>query len=392
MRYFSSMRKKNVVNFIALISMIGILFGTMMMIIVLSVFNGFDGIIQGLYEDVDSDIRVELNKGQFFSVDDDLINSINNIKGVNHCSEVLEYKMLAKYLDYQQVVDGKGVDNNYRHVNDLEKHIILGEYQALSPNFLITGSGVFNALSLKLFDFEDPVELAIFTNEKNILNANNFIKTKSFYATGVFSSQVEIDNSSIILDINTLRDFVGLSRYCSALDISIDKHDQKNIKHQLIVTLGDKFVVKNRIEQRPFVNKMIRTEKLVVYIIFIFILLISMFSLFGTLVVLLMEKQNDIQVLSSLGFSLQRIQNIFLYVGVIVTMTGVLLGSFVGFLLCFLQYKFGWIKLGSEGGFFIESYPIKINFTDIILIQIIVFFLGFVTSYFVSRQKRFFPI
>ena len=386
------MRKKNVVNFIALISMIGILFGTMMMIIVLSVFNGFDSIIQDLYEDVDSDIRVELNQGQFFDVDDNLINRINNIKGVHHCSEVLEYKMLAKYLDYQQVVDGKGVDDNYRNVNNLEKHIILGEYHDLNPNFLIIGSGVFNSLSLKLLDFEDPLELAIFTNEKNILNVNNFIKTQSFYATGVFSSQVEIDNSYVILDINTLRDFVGFSRSCSALDISINKYDQKNIENQLMETLGSKFVIKNRREQRPFVNKMIRTEKLVVYIIFIFILLISMFSLLATLVVLLMEKQQDIQVLSSLGFPLDRIQNIFLYVGVIVTLSGVLFGSFLGFLLCFLQYKFGWIKLGSEGGFFIESYPIQINFMDIILIQTIVLLLGFVTSYLVSRQKRFYPI
>ena len=386
------MRKKNVVNFIALISMIGILFGTMMMVIVLSVFNGFDSIIQDLYEDVDSDIRVELNEGQFFDVDDDLINSINHIKGVNYCSEVLDYKMLAKYLDYQQVVDGKGVDDNYRNVNNLEKHIILGEYNGLNPNFLIIGSGVFNSLSLQLLDFEDPLELAIFTNEKNILNVNNFIKTQSFYATGVFSSHVEIDNSYVILDINTLRDFVGLSRSCSALEININKYDQKNIENQLMVTLGSKFVIKNRREQRPFVNKMIRTEKLVVYIIFIFILLISMFSLLGTLVVLLMEKQHDIKVLFSLGFPLDRIQNIFLYVGFIVTLSGVLFGSVLGFLLCFLQHQFGWIKLGSEGGFFIDSYPIQINFTDIMLIQIIVLSLGFVTSYFVSRQNRFYSI
>ena len=135
------MRKKNVVNFIALISMIGILFGTMMMIIVLSVFNGFDGIIQDLYEDVDADIRVELSEGQFFNVNDSLITSITNIKGVNSCSEVLEYKMLAKYLDYQQVVDAKGVDNNYRNVNNLEQHVILGEYDNSNPHFLITGSG-----------------------------------------------------------------------------------------------------------------------------------------------------------------------------------------------------------------------------------------------------------
>ena len=258
------MRKKNVVNFIALISMIGILFGTMMMIIVLSVFNGFDGIIQDLYKDVDADIRVELREGQFFNVNDSLINSINSIKGVNSCSEVLEYKMLAKYLDYQQVVDAKGVDNNYRNVNNLEQHIILGEYDNSNVNFLITGSGVFNSLSLKLLDFEDPLELSIFTNAKNILNANNFVKTKSFYVTGVFSSHVEIDNSYVILNINTLRNFIGLSRQCSALDISINKYDQKHIENQLMDNLGSKFIIKNRREQRPFINKMIRTEKLVV--------------------------------------------------------------------------------------------------------------------------------
>ncbi len=388
--------------------MMGVVFSTMAMIIVLSIFNGFDKVIQDLYQDIDPDFSIELNEGERFLVTDTLINSINNIEGIV-CSEVLEYKMLAKSLDYQTIVQAKGVDDKYRNVTNLEKHIILGNYFNSSTNFLITGSGIFNSLSLKLLDFDDPLQLSIFNDQSNLLNRNNFLKNGSFYVTGVFSSKVELDNEYIFLKIDDLRNFIGLSRECSSLEVtikpdsSISKMDRwvnrlsegyrfHNVEDELTQIMGSKFIVKNREQQRPFVNKMIKTEKLVVYIIFSFILLISMFSLIAMLIVLLMEKQNDIHIFHSFGLPLKSIKNIFLYVGMLVTLSGLLLGSFLGLLLCFLQSQFGFIKiLGENSGFFIDSYPISINSVDIFLILAIVLSLGWLTSYLVSRQNRFYP-
>jgi lipoprotein-releasing system permease protein len=388
--------------------MMGVLFGTMAMIIVLSIFNGFDKIIQDLYQDIDPDFSIELNEGKLFFADNTLINNINNIEGVV-CSEVLEYKMLAKYSNYQTIVEAKGVDDEYINVTNLEKHIILGNYFDSSTNFLITGSGVFNSLSLQLLDFEDPLQLSIFNDQSSILDINNVLKTESFYVTGVFSSQFELDNKYIFLKIDDLRNVIGLSRECSSLEVAVKSDSSiskigkwlggfyegyrvQRIQDELIQTIGPQFIVKNREQQRPFVNKMIKTEKLVVYIIFTFILLISMFTLIATLIVLLMEKQNDIHILHSLGFPLKSIKNIFLHIGMLITLTGLLLGGFVGLFFCFLQDQFGFIKTpGQDVGFFIDAYPILINPGDVLLILVIVLSLGWLTSYLISRQNRFYP-
>ena len=189
----------------------------------------------------------------------------------------------------------------------------------------------------------------------------------------------------------TIKPDSSISKMGSWVDRLYEGYRINNVEDQLTQIMGSKFIVKNREQQRPFVNKMIKTEKLVVYIIFTFILLISMFSLIATLIVLLMEKQNDIYILHSLGFPLKSIKNIFLYVGMMVTFSGLLLGSCLGLILCFLQSKFGFIKiLGENSGFFIDAYPISINPVDIFLILVIVLSLGWLTSYLVSRQNRFY--
>ena len=328
--------------------MLGVLFGTMAMIIVLSVFNGFDEMIQNIYKDVDPDIKIIFKEGALFSIDKQSIEYINAIKGVNSSSEILEYKMLAQYLDYQSIINVKGVDNNYNNVTNLKNHIILGKENLMSSNFCIVGRGLFNIISLKLLDFENPLKLSYFSeNDKKVIN--DPIKSRAFYATAVFSTQTEIDYNDVIVHIEDLRDFLFLSERCSSLQISIDKNADFDYVHKkLLNILGPNFLIKGRFQQRPFVNKMIKTEKLMVYIIFTFILFISMLSLISSLVLLLMEKKKDLYILGVLGLKIVDLKNIFLIVGVLITTSGVVLGTMFGFLFCLLQQKFGLIKLASD--------------------------------------------
>lgn len=390
-KYFAALRKQNLVNLITLISMSGVMFGTMAMIVVLSVFNGFDQLVQNLFKNIDSDFQVELKEGYLFNIDDTILYKIQSINGVNSISQVLEHKMLAKYKDYQSVVGVKGVDENFLKVNKINDEIFIGKYFSEQDKFVIVTNSVFNMLSLKLLDFENPLQLSFFKSNNNLLTMNNIV-TNSFYLSGVFSGQAKLGSGDIILGLKDLQKFTDNENKISALNISIKNKHYHNIQKKLQIVLGERFIVKNRFEQRPFVNKMIKSEKLIVYIIFSFILIVSMLSLVASLIVLLMQKQRDIQILFSFGFRIQNVKKIFLTVGFMITTCGLIAGTTLGLIFCFLQDKFHIVKLSSLNSITLNYYPIKVHFDDIISIQLIVILLGLVTTYFVTFNNRFYKI
>ncbi len=389
-RYFFSLRKQNLVNLITLISMTGVMFGTMAMIIVLSVFNGFDELIQDLFKNIDSDYQVELKEGTLFTIDDSLLHQIQSIDRVNAVSKVLEQKMLAQYDDYQLVVGVKGVDENFLKVTNIADEIFSGKYFFEQKNFLVATGSVFNNLSLKLLDFEAPVKLSFFKSSHNLLSTNSII-SQSFYLSGVFRGQAKLGSGDIILRLKDLQEFTEYHNKISALNISVKKQSH-NIQNKIKLVLGDRFVIKNRFQQRPFVNKMIKSEKLIVYIIFTFILLVSLLSLVVSLIVLLMQKQKDIQILFSFGLGIQSVKKIFLMIGLMIVSSGLILGTIFGLFFCFFQGKFHFIKLSSLNNTLINYYPIKIELQDILLIQIIVILLGMVTTYLITYNNRFYKV
>ena len=362
------------------------------MVVVLSVFNGFDDIINKLYNTIDTDFKIELKNGKLFDVNNDFIDKIQGVEGVVSWSEIIEYKMLVESSGHELVVvDVKGVGHNYRDVNNLEEIIWKGHYFENKKNHIIIGNQLSNLLGVDLLDYDNPLKLSFFKEKMNGFGLKNIDQmTRAFYVSGVFQTYTEFDNTYVILDIDDLRDFLFLEHECSSIEIKID-HSKKYtmIEKELTYLLGDKFLIKNRFDQRPFIYKMVKTEKLAVYIIFSFILIVSMLSLIASLVVLLMEKQQDIYTLYSFGLSKSKIKNIFFLIGVIVTVLGGFIGTALGRLVCYLQDKFEIIQLGTSSSF-LQAYPVKVYFLDILMIQLIVFFLGALTSYLVSRNEQFY--
>ena len=390
-KYFLGLKKRNIVNIITLISMIGVLFGTMAMIIVLSVFNGFDDIIQNLYKNLDADVKIELNEGTLFEIDDTIKSQLNSLEGIISWSEVLEHQMLAKSSNFQSVVNIKGVDENYTKVTNIKSEILLGEYFKTNSSFLIVTNSVFHNLSLKLLDFETPLNLTYFSPSNNMLDPMNQTKTKNFYVSGVFKSQVDMGGGDVILSIEKLRDFLKLNKESTSIVVNIDPQVNFNkIKSKLKLCFGEEFIFKNRFQQRPFINKMIKSEKLVVYIMFTFILIISMLSLIASLVVLLMQKKKDIKIFQSLGFKTIELKKIFFKIGVMITSLGLILGVSFGIGFTKMQEKFHILKLGTNHTFFINHYPVKIQELDIVVIIAIVLTLGCLTSYIVTSRNIFY--
>jgi len=362
------------------------------MVVVLSVFNGFDNIINKLYNTIDTDFKIELKDGELFDFNNDFVEKIKGVEGVVSWSEIIEYKMLVESSGKELVVvDVKGVGENYLDVNNLEEIIWKGNYFHSKKNHIIIGNQLSNALGVDLLDYDNPLKLSFFKEKINGFGLKNIDQiTRAFYVSGVFQTYTEFDNTYVILDIDDLREFLFLDNKCSSIEIKIDNSKKYTmIEKELRYLLGDQFLVKNRFNQRPFIYKMVKTEKLAVYIIFSFILIVSMLSLIASLVVLLMEKQQDIYTLYSFGVSKHKIKNIFFLIGVIVTVLGGLIGTALGRLVCYLQDKFEIIQLGTSSSF-LQAYPVKVYLLDIIMIQLIVLFLGALTSYLVSRTEQFY--
>jgi len=363
------------------------------MVIVLSVFNGFDDIIQKIYANVDADFKIELKEEIIFDLNNDLLEKINDVDGVSAYSEVLEHKMLVESQGQDLiVVYAKGVGSNYLEVNNIKKSISRGHYFDDKKDHVVIGTGISNVLLAPVLDYERPLKLSFFQDQTNGFGLDNIHKVnRAFYVSGVFQTYSEFDNTHLLLGISDLRDFLGLDgNTCSSIEIKLsDTKRKKEIEEELQYIFGTEFIVKNRSNQRPFIYKMVETEKLAVYIIFSFILIISMLSLIASLVVLLMEKQNDIYTLYSFGLNKKKIKNIFFLIGVFITMLGALVGTVLGRLFCYFQDKFELVQLGQSSSF-LKAYPVKVEFADIIIIQLIVLLLGSITSYLVSRTEKFY--
>jgi lipoprotein-releasing system permease protein len=391
-RYFLSIHKKNIINIISWISLLGVIAGTMAMIIVLSTFNGFDQIVKDLYKDFDPDIKIEVSKGRFFELDSQLINQIQSLEGVVVCSEVLDCKMLAQVNDLKLILNIKGVDSYYSQVNNILSNTILGSYTDNNERFLNVGHGVFNSLSLKIKDYDAPIKLSFFQDNQSPLSSQ-LIRTESFYVASVFAIQPEFDNSYAFMNLNKLRQLLQLNNKYSAIEIKLSKdYSTRSVKQKISQIIGGNYIIKTQSEQRPFLYKMIKTEKLAVYIIFSFIVIISLLSLVASMIVLLMEKQQDIYILNALGFPIDQIKKVFFILGSSITVGGVLIGTVLGILVCFLQKKYQLIKLGDSSNLIIDSYPIKVEMIDIIYIQIIVITLGLLAAYIVSSRNQYYNV
>lgn len=364
----------------------GIFLGTMSLIIVMSVFNGFDNLVQNIFINLDPDIKIEKKNGFLFDENDKLINEISYLDGVENVSIVLENKLLATHDDYQLVINAKGVSKSYNKVTGIENEIVFGNYLKDNKS-LVTSQLVFNSLSTKLLDFKSPLKLTFFDTDKKIFGSNNFI-SKSFYVIGVFSGESSTGNGDVIMPIHELQKLTKNQGMISSIELRVKKNNNKVYK-KIKDLVGSNFLVSDRAQQRPFVNKMIKSEKLVVYLIFSFILLISILGLVASIVVLMIKKKKDFVLLKSIGLEHKKLKKIFFTLGLMVTSFGLITGTIFGLFFCYLQQKFKIIGLGASN-FPIQYYPIKMEFIDILIIQIIVIFFGTVSSLIVSKNNQFY--
>jgi lipoprotein-releasing system permease protein len=384
-RYLFARKSQNVINIISAISVVGVATGTMALIVILSVFNGFDSLIKSLFSVFDPDLEISLAEGKtFVPVDDHRFNAVKSHPGVAYYTEVLEENALLMYGERQHIATLKGVGENFEGTSGLERMIVEGSLKLrdeYNNNFAVIGRGLANVLGVGL-NFITPLDIyvprrtasmaAIITNPEQAFNR------KMIFPSGVFSVEQELDMSYVVIPVEFARELLEYRDEVTSIELGLNENFRENqVKEELQQLLGDEFVVKDRYQQHEWLYKVMASEKWAIYLILSFILLVASFNIIGSITMLIMEKKKDMAVLKSMGAGVNLIRKIFLFEGWMISFGGAVAGLIIGLLICLAQMEFGIIKLYGDGSFIIDAYPVELQLSDFFHVLAIVLLIGF---------------
>lgn len=388
LRYLFSKKKQNIINIISGISVAGIIVGTMALVIVLSVFNGFNGLIETFFSNFDPDLKITASRGKMFSPSENRFEEIQNLPGVLHYAEVIEETALLKYGDQQYPAIVKGVPPNYSDYTSIDTLIIDGIFMLQDDgiDYAVVGQGVAYNLGLGL-SFVDPIR--IFVPKKGhqaSLNPAQSLNFDYIFPAGVFSLLEEIDSKYMIVPYHFASRLFESENRVSAVELGIDPGvNSKKLQKEIQGILGDSFHVKNKYQQHDMIFRTIKSEKWASYFILVFILIVASFNMLGSLSMLIIDKKEDLFILRSMGADSKLIRKIFLFEGWLISFFGALIGAMLGIFICWLQIRFELVTLPGTGSFVITAYPVKIVLSDIFLILGIVLGIGFIASWYPVR-------
>jgi lipoprotein-releasing system permease protein len=384
-RYLVSKKKQNIINIISAISVGGIILGTMALVIVLSVFNGFQSLIDTFFSSFDPDLKISPVEGKMFHPDESAFEKIKQHPDVIHYAEIIEEVALLKYGSqiYPAVV--KGVTENYTSYTGIDSLIIDGEYllEKNGINYAVVGQGVAYNLGVSP-RFTDHIMVYVPKKGKQIsVNPARAINHNYIYPSGVFAVLEEIDSKYIIVSNQFAAELFESGNQVSTVELGLNPDaNPKKVQREIEKMVGEKFHVKNKYQQHDLIYKTMQSEKWAAYLILIFILVIASFNILSSLSMLIIDKKEDIHILRSMGASTKTIARIFLFEGWLISFAGAVTGTVLGILVCWLQITFEFISFPQNGTFVVTGYPVKIIVSDILLILSVVLLIGFLASWY----------
>ena len=381
-RYLFSKKKQNAINIISIISMVGVAIGTTALIVVLSVFNGIDTLLTEATDTFTPDLTISPAKGKFIETDSSLLEKLAKIPGIASYDPVVEENSLVKFKDKLVPVVVKGVDSTYAdHVN-IRQSVISGIYtlEEEGKPTVVMGYGIAAALKIRM-GLSSPATF-YYPDRKASSASSSALNNLQIYPLGIFSAQQDIDGKYVITGIETARELFGVPGQISKIEIKLQDPDQAiSLKEELSSQLKPIYKVEDKYDLNRSFYAMMKSEKLAVFLILLFILLIASFNIIGSVSMLIIDKKEDIGIYRALGMTKEKIISIFKLEGNLITGFGALIGLILGTLLCLLQEYYGFITLGN-GSYIVSAYPVKVITSDVLIIMITVITIGYIASYF----------
>lgn len=397
LRYLFSPKKHSAINIISLICAIGVCVGTLALVCILSVYNGFQELIGGTFSQLDPDLRISLVEGKTFDCQQPALAEIRQFSVVDNTSAVLEENAVVKCGERQTWLTVKGVDNNYKDMMATNRLMKDGRFvlQDGERQFGVLGLTLAIKLDASLY-VPNPLELyaPLHDAKIEISNPESAFNQENIFMAGIYSAeQEEVDGKYMFVTLAEAQKLFGYTpNDCSAFEVKLKQGtDIEATKNAIAEKLGNHFKVEDKKEQHQEFYRMLKVEKWISFLILTFILLIAVFNVTGSLSMLIIEKKNDINTLRNLGATNSTIGNIFLLEGWFVTAIGAVLGVLIGVTLCLVQQQWGIIALGTEeeaGMFLTNAYPVKVQVYDILVILFTVLLLGLLVAWIPTRILR----
>ncbi|HTH55747.1 MAG TPA: FtsX-like permease family protein [Cyclobacteriaceae bacterium] len=372
-RYFLSKRKTNFINIISVLSMVGVAFSTAALVIVLSVFNGLEGLLRSLYNSFDPEIKIEAAKGKSFEVDEAFLARLKSIENVGIVTEVIEDFALVRYRDSDIIVTMKGVSPSFVEQHRLDDSIVEGELKLQDKNgrYAILGRGVRYALSVPVTEGIYPLQVFYIKNAKtSSIDPSRLYTSRNIMPGGVFSIEKNIDENNIFLPLDFVVDLMDYGNKRTSLEIkSSPGADLKNIQRAIQKELGESFLVLTNDEQHKDLYRLLNLEKLFTFVSLTLLILIASINIFFSLMMLAIDKNKDLSILSAIGAQPQLIKKIFLSEGALIAFSGAITGLLLGGIVCWAQQQFGLVGMGMESAI-VNAYPVEMRFIDFVSVAV----------------------
>jgi lipoprotein-releasing system permease protein len=362
----------------------------MALILILSVFNGLEDFQKGIFKTFDPDLRVLSATEQPFELTPKQVKSIQSISGVQFVNPIMEDQGLLRFNQKQVVVRFKGVDPSFLAANRLKKQVVEGEYFLgdSTQAFALVGIGVFLNMGMSFENTVEPIE-AWYPDHDRLRRfsiSENTIRSQAFFPAGVLEVEQNFDNQTVIVPLDWMENLMNMPGKRSSYEIMLDpKVNDQEVKLQLMAILGKNVVVQTRDEQHALLLKAIKIEKLFVFLIMAFVIGIASFTLFYALSLLVIEKRKDLRSLMAIGITPKQMLRSFLYLGLLISFSGALVGMLVGFGFAWAQQQFGIVPLGIPNAL-IDAYPIKMEVGDFLWTALAVIVITFIASIFPAKK------
>lgn len=392
-RYLFSRKKTHAINVISLISVIGVAVATAALVIVMSVFNGFQDLVAGFFTNFDPQLKVVPVMGKTVPADDPVLTKIRQLPEVEVATETLQDMGLAVYNGRQAMVNIKGVDDNFAELTRITEILYGdGQFELHTANLDYGTPGIRLAQTLGTgakWNGYLKVYAPRREGQLDLSNPQDGFVVDSLISDGVVFcvNQSKYDKDYILTSIGFARRLFGQQGCLSALELRLKPgSDFEAVKDKMQDIAGAKYKVEDRYEQQSDTFKIMQIEKLMAYLFLTFILVVACFNIIGSLSMLIIDKKNDVVTLRNLGATDKDITHVFLFEGRMITFIGAAVGILIGLLLCLLQQQFGLVRMGGDdGNYIVNAYPVSVHYVDVLLVFVTVIVTGWLAVYYPVR-------
>jgi len=383
-RYLKSANKNNAINIINGIASLGIIVSSMVLFVVLSIFSGLVNFSLSFSNDFDPDLKITSTLGKSYSISSVQEQKIKAIEGVASFSKVVEERALFMFDGKEQFSYLKGVDSTFTKVSNIKKSLFNGQWLSPNTSQVVVGYGISQKLSLGIFDFNNPFEVfAPKPGKGTIENPDDAFVKIGLTPVGIYAVSEDLDSKYVFADIDVARELLGFQpNQITTLELKLKLNaDENKVKEQLQNIFNNKITIKNRAQLNDALYKMLNTENTAIYLLFTLVIILTLFTLAGAIIMMILDKRGNLKTLYNLGTEVKDLRKIFLLQGTLLSVLGGLFGLFIGIILVLIQQQFEVIMITPS-----LAYPVAFLFKNVVIVLGTIISLGFIASLIASSR------